>query len=41
MAALGVETTQDPAAVISNIRRAHMDGESVTELTLRKTLYAL
>ena len=41
IAALGVETTGVPDAVTSKIRRAHMLGESTTELTLRKTLYAL
>ena len=37
----GVETTGVPHAVISKILRAHMDGESTTEFTLRKTRYAL
>ena len=41
MAWLGAVTTGVPDAVISKIRRAHMLGESTTELTLRKTLYAL
>lgn len=33
-----VVTTGVPLAVISKTRRAHMEGESTTELTLRKTL---
>ena len=38
MAWLGAVTTGVPDAEISKMRRAHMLGESTTELTLRKTL---
>jgi hypothetical protein len=41
MAWLGAVTTGVPDAEISKMRLAHMLGESTTELTLRKTLYAL
>jgi hypothetical protein len=37
-AGLGVDTTGVPLAVTSKILRAHMLGDVVTELTLRKTL---
>ena len=40
MAALGAETTGVPEAEISKIRRAHMLGDSITELTFRNALYA-
>ena len=37
----GAETTGVPEAVISKMRRAHIDELVTTEFTLRNTLYAL
>ena len=37
----GAATTGVPEAVISKMRRAHIEGLVATEFTLRNTLYAL